>query len=114
MLTINGITVKVPSEYSVNLQDLDASAERNARGVLIRDRVRAGVYKIEVKWIMLTDAEIRTILQAVSGASFTVSFHSPYTGSIVSKTMYVGDRTAPLWNYTRRYWESLSLNLIEI
>ena len=70
--------------------------------------------KLNLEWGPLSQSEIAPILNAVSGVFFTVTFPDPQLG-IITKTMYVGDRTAPAYQYIDEEvkWSGLKLNLIE-
>ena len=98
MISIGGTALPSPTSYSVSLSDLDSeNTTRNAQGVLIRDRVRAKVYKIDIGWEFLSPAQLQTITNAAAGVKLSVSFFDPTTGTAnVTKTMYVGDRQAGL------------------
>lgn len=120
MITVGITALPNPKEggYKVSLSDLDGEgAGRSGTGVLVRDRIRAGVYKIEVTWIV-TKAQLKTITDAIATASFSVTFFDPTTNSDPTKTMYTGDRSASLISYVSEAspanstWE-LSLSLIE-
>lgn len=118
LLNINNVDMPKPTTYQVNVQDLDsAESVRSESGVLHRDRIRAGVRKIELGWIVRT-AESSKILKAVSGKSFTVKFFDPQQNSVMTATMYAGDKTVSLKNLigdtgaATTLWE-ISFNLIE-
>lgn len=115
MLSINGVAIATPKSLEVTISDLDGESNRNANGEMIRDRI--GVKrKIALEWPPLTQDEISTLLTAVSSVFFTVTFPDPQQG-IVTKTMYVGDRTAPAYFYDTRTkqikWSGLKMNFIE-
>ncbi|WP_455428874.1 DUF6711 family protein [Lactiplantibacillus pentosus] len=115
-LKIGGTVVKAPQSLEVAIQDIDAKASRDANGLLHRDRV-AIKRKLTVKWGPLTLAENSTILKAVSGQFFSCSYLDPQEGAVVTKTFYVGDRTAPIYTLnpvTSDYiWQNVSMNFIE-
>lgn len=112
MLKINGIAVKTPSNFKVDISDIDGTTERNALGYMFRDRI-AVKRKLEIEWKALKDAEIKALLQAVKDEFFTVEYPDPMEGALVTKTMYVGDRSAPMYNFKMKIWESLNMNFIE-
>ena len=120
MISIGGVALPGPSSYDVMLADIDSeNTTRNAQGVLIRDRVRGGMYKINIGWSGLTPAQLRTITSAVASAKLSVSFFDATTEtSNVTKQMYVGDRSASLVSHMdesqrqKSRWD-LSFNLIE-
>lgn len=113
MLKINGVAIATPKIYEVTVQDLDGESNRNANGDMIRDRI-AVKRKINLEWPPLSQSEISTLLNAVSSVFFTVTFPDPQLG-MITKTMYVGDRTAPAYQYTNgeAKWSGLKMNFIE-
>jgi hypothetical protein len=115
-IVINGVNVKTPKSLSVQLSDLDGSTTRNANGVMIRDRI-AVKRKLEVEWGPLSDSEISTILTAISDVFFAVEFPDPQTGGQITKQMYAGDRTSPVYSFHAQFqsmkWSGLKVNFIE-
>lgn len=113
MISINGVAIATPSVYEITIQDLDGESNRNANGDLIRDRITVK-RKINLEWPPLSQSEIQTLLNAVSSVFFTVTFPDPQQG-MTTKTMYVGDRTAPAYSYIKGVvkWEGLKMNFIE-
>ena len=113
MIKINGVAIATPKIYEATVSDLDGESNRNAAGQLIRDRI-AIKRKLNLEWGPLSQSEIAPILNAVSGVFFTVTFPDPQLG-VITKTMYVGDRTAPAYRYIDEEvkWSGLKLNLIE-
>ena len=113
MLQINGVSIKSPKSLEVTVQDLDGETNRNAAGTLIRDRI-ATKRKINLEWSPLSQTEIATLLNAVSSEFFTVNFPDPQLG-MTTKTMYVGDRTAPVYQIKNGEvrWNGLKMNFIE-
>ena len=114
MLKINGIEIKTPTTFSVDIQDIDGETNRNASGTLYRDRICTKI-KLNCEWKWMTNAEIATLLNAVRDVFFTVEYPSPLTGGITSGTFYVGDRSAPMYSCVNNIprWEGLSMNFIE-
>lgn len=113
MIKINGVVIATPKAYEATVSDLDGESNRNANGELIRDRI-AVKRKLNLEWGPLTQVEISTLLSAVSSVFFTVTFPDPELG-VVTKTMYVGDRTAPAYSYIdgEVKWQGLKMNFIE-
>lgn len=108
-----------PQEYTPEIYDVDAATTgRNAAGTMIRDRV-ARKHKFNYKFPPLSQADATEILAAVQDASFTLTTASPETGAKTNYTVYVGDRSLPVYwmpNHDNASWlySSLSLNLIEM
>ena len=115
MISINGVVIATPKSYETTVTDLDGETNRNANGELIRDRI-AVKRKLNLEWGPLSQSEIAPILNAVSGVFFTVTFPDPELG-MITKTMYVGDRTAPAYMYDEEAkevkWQGLKMNFIE-
>lgn len=113
MLILNGVVVPTPKSMSISINDIDAETGRNANGTIVRDRV-AVKRKIECEWGMLTQEEMQTLLNAVTPVFFSVKYIDPQIGE-TTKTMYVGDRTAPVYNFNSKFklWSSLKMNFIE-
>lgn len=84
--------------YTVMRSDLDSeNTGRSEDGVLMRIRVREGVYKLEVVW-RVDISQLSTVTTALSPAKISVKFYDLTTGTFVTKDMYVGDRKALLLN----------------
>jgi hypothetical protein len=113
LIKINGVDIATPKTYEATVTDLDGETNRNANGEMIRDRI-AVKRKLNLEWGPLTQAEIQTLLSAVSSVFFTVTFPDPMSG-MVTKTMYVGDRTAPAYSFIdgEVKWQGLKMNFIE-
>lgn len=115
LLTVGGVAQRTPSKMKVTINDIDGDSTRNANGDLIRDRIGTKT-KIELAFPPLSQAEISTLLSAVSPVFFTVTYQDPMDG-MTTKTFYVGDRTAPILVYgngsTDLKWEGLDMNFVE-
>lgn len=115
-LSINGVTIKAPKSFTFGVMDLDGETARTASGRMKRDRI-ATKRKLELEWGHLSDSEISAILSAVSPVFFQVTYPDALTGSQQTKAFYVGDRTAPAYNWVpsmgKSKWEGLSMSFIE-
>ena len=90
-------------------------------GRMMNGTMRRGKVADKDKWKLkfrsdLTTAEVSTILTAVTHQYVTATYLSPRTNTVVTKTLYVGDRTAA--HYILRedgtvLWKNLSFSLIE-
>ena len=102
---------------SYQLSDIDDPET----GRMMDGTMRRGKITDNDKWKLkfrndLTTSEMSTIITAVTHQYVTVQYLSPRTASVVTKTMYVGDRTAA--HYIERndgviLWKDLSFSLIE-
>ncbi len=58
ILNIDGTALPAPSEYKVQLSDLDSSGTgRTEDGVMMRNRVREGIAKISASWAAVSTAD---------------------------------------------------------
>lgn len=114
MLQINGVEITAPKSLQFDLQDIDGDTNRNAKGEMIRDRI-AVKRKLECEWGPLTMEQCSTLLKAVQNVFFSVTYPDALEGKMLTKTMYVGDRTSPMLTYKdgKPYWQSLKMDFIE-
>lgn len=114
MLKINGVDVATPKSFKVTIADIDGESNRNAAGLLIRDRIGTK-RKLECEWPPLKNTEISTILKAVQNTFFSVTYPDPMEGNDQTKNFYVGDRTSPMYSCANGIvlWQGLSMDFIE-
>lgn len=114
ILNIDGVDLPAPSSFKLPQFDLDSGdTNRNELGILQRDRVRQGIYKIDLEWKGVTSAALAAIEEAIKPASVQVTFPAP-TG-LQTKTMYAGDRNVDMAIYRSAdniRW-NISFNLVE-
>ena len=115
MITIDGVDLPSPSSFKLPRFDMDSGdTNRNELGVLQRDRIRQGIYKIELEWKGITSSQLHLIETAVEPAELNVTFPAP-TGK-QTKKMYAGDRNIEMVKYSdnpdKIRWD-ISFNLIE-
>jgi hypothetical protein len=116
ILQIDGVTVKFPKEFSVNVETIDAdSSGRNANGEMVRD-VIAQKTKLTLKWGPLSDSEVSDILQRINNP-FLLSSILTRNLAGKSKTFYAGASTMPSYSWNDKFeamkWQELSVNMIE-
>ena len=72
--------------------------------------------KLELEWTGVDFATASEILQAVNAETFSVTYHDALTNTDLTKTFYVGDRTAPVHSYHDGYkwYTNVSFNIIEV
>lgn len=119
-LIVNGTDIVPYIAYgglSYQLSDIDdPETGRTMNGTMRRGKI-ADKEKWKVKCrVNLTTAEMSTVMSAISHQYVSVTFLSPKTNTVVTKTMYVGDRTAA--HCIERdngliLWKDLSFSLIE-
>lgn len=116
-ITINGTRLPSPRSYRVQRADLDSeNTTRNELGVLHRDRIRQGVYKLYLTW-RVNPSALASIISAIEPASFTATFYDPNTNQTVTRTLYSGDRSSEMIvnsEYTSDTLWDFSVDLIEL
>ncbi|SHK37728.1 hypothetical protein SAMN02745248_02399 [Hathewaya proteolytica DSM 3090] len=110
MLKINGVAIAAPKVFVVDFEDIDGESGRNTRGQMLRDRI-AVKRKLTCEWPPLEDGEISILLKAVQNVFFEVAYPDPAEGATITKTFYVGTRTAPMLYMGK--WQNLKMNFIE-
>ena len=114
LIGFGNYTPPAPTEYSVDMQDIDsADTGRGETGYMNRERVRANLYKIKVKFSNITSDDVLAIKRAIAPAQFNVSL---FDGDTVTANMYAGDRTLTLKSIDSNancFWD-MSFNLTEI
>lgn len=118
LLKINTTDLPAPIVMQPSIQDLDSEegTGRNQAGTMFRDRVTVK-RKVHCEWGPLTKAEMKTLLSAMSGVSFELTYPDPQEGALKTITAYVGDRPTPMlmplgnddW-----MWSGLSADFIEM
>lgn len=119
LVTIAGVALPEPSEYSGNTSTLVDSG-RNVQGVVIGSVVRHDVAKVELKWRYLTAKQWSNVLSLFTNNFYNeVTFYNQVTADYTTRQMYVSDRKAGMW---RRHpdtgevmgWTECSLSLVEV
>ena len=119
LVTVNGIELPEPSEYSANTSTIVDSG-RNVSGYVIGSVVRHDVAKVELKWRYLTAEQWASVLSLFTHNFYnSVTFFNQATASYTTRQMYVSDRKAGMW---RRHpetgevmgWTECALSLVEV
>lgn len=116
VLTINGVAVANPAEMTVGIHDLSSAESGRTQSGKMQKDVIARKTDLNLVWNALTWQETSKLLKAVESSVYlTVQYPDPKEGEYVTKTMYVGDRTAPALMLVdgREYWGNISFSLIE-
>ncbi len=113
MIEINNTSIPTPSSFKVGINDI-SNAERNAKGTMLMDRV-ATKRKLDLSWKTIEANDLSRLLNLISSTFFFVKYPDPVTGTLTTKTFYVGDRSIDMFSYTngKPVWENVSFNFIE-
>lgn len=116
MINIDGVDLPAPIKFKPPNFDLDSQdTKRNELGTMQRDRIRQGIFKLELAWKNITSSELHTIKSAISPAQVRVTFPSEI--GFITKKMYAGDRDIEMVSFDKDYnkiiW-NISFNLTEV
>jgi hypothetical protein len=114
MIKVNGTDIVTPQKLSVGIYDVAKTADRNAQGDILIDRV-AVKRKLEMEWGPLTNNQMSALLSSVTSVFFSVTYPDPQTGAMSTITCYSGDRTAPVYREIGGVflWAGLKMNFIQ-
>ena len=119
LVTVAGVALPEPSEYSASTSTLVDSA-RNVSGYVVGAVVRSDVAKVELKWRYLTARQWANVLSLFTHNFYNqVRFFNQATADYTTRQMYVGDRSAGMWRRHPSTGEVMgfvdcSLSLIEV
>lgn len=119
LVTVAGVALPEPSEYSASTSTLVDSA-RNVSGYVVGAVVRSDVAKVELSWRYLTARQWADILSLFTNNFYNnVRFFNQATADYTTRQMYVGDRSAGMWRRHPHTGEIMgftdcSLSLIEV
>ena len=116
VLKIINVEMPCPSEMQWTLQTFDLDSGRGVDGTMQR-QVVCSKEALDLSWnsANLSTQEISKLLQAVNQPFFSVTYFSPLSGAIVTKTMYVGDRNISIYSMIngKVVADEISFTLIE-
>lgn len=114
MVKIAGQKIPAPTEITPSMYDI-TDGERDSTGTMHIDLI-ATKYKLQLKWGVLTKAEISEILNLIKPITFSVTFDDPESSSEKTIQVYKGDRTIPtlLYKNNEPYYKDFAVNFIEL
>lgn len=114
LLTIGGVAMPTPTEFTVNVMDL-SKADRNANGSMVLERI-ATKQKLQCKWSYITDYDLSKVLTAIKSTSYYVTYIDPVTNSWTTRNMYCGDRASGYITYQNNTvaYKDFSVDFIEM
>lgn len=112
-LTIGSTAVKNPVDLSVTIVDEYKADKTNAKGLIIRDRIRTRRY-LDVKWGLMTQTEMSALLTAIDPVFFNVTYVDPKL-STVTKSFTVAQKNIAKSLIVRSevMWDGLEITLKE-
>ena len=106
--------IPCPSSYQWKLSDVSASDAGRTEDAKMHKMKIAQKVHLELSWQNVSTAQASTILTAFNVSEyFSVTYLDPMNGGFLTKTFYVGDRSAPAYNTRKGIWSNVSFNIIE-
>lgn len=110
IITINGLVLPSPSNMTIGGEDVEGSGTvRNELGVLLRDRIRHNVYRIDLEFKNTKGHEVSLIESAISAAVLKVRF--PDSKGYTTKDMYAVELNKNLVTYQHNNFDENRWNL---
>lgn len=112
---VNGVDCPTPSEFGWGLQDVSAADSGRTQDGKMHKNLVVRKEKIELAWNSPDPEKTSTVLQMFLPEYFDVTYRSPLTNTIVTKTFYRGDAKAPAYWWAKGgRFQKLSFNIIEV
>lgn len=118
MATLKNATCKIgswefsPQELELTVAAVDYESGRSASGNMQRNMLGT-CYTYKVTMPPSPTDEVKRGLSQLLDAYQTCSFYDPISGAQREAVYYVGDRTAPVYNFTLDLWDAWSFTMIE-
>lgn len=115
IVSVDGVAVRPPSSYQWGLQDVSEPDAGRTEDALMHKLLITQKVKLQLAWQNITTEEASQILTAFNHEYIVVEYLDPMAGGYLTKTFYVGDRSAPMYNNTLYggVWSNISFNIIE-
>lgn len=115
ILKVNGVFIPDPSKLQWGIQSVSASnAGRSMDGKMHVELVTRK-RKLELEWAGIDFAATAEILKAVKPETFNVTFWDAEENKNLTKTFYVGDRSAMVNSYVEgQRRNDVKFNIIEV
>lgn len=112
IISVDGKPCPAPSSYEWKQEDLSNSeAGRTEDGIMHKNRIRS-IISISLAWNNVTSDVAANVLKLFDPEYITATCKDAKNGT-VTKTFYVGNRSAPLYNNELDRWSNISFNIVE-
>lgn len=112
-IKINNITLPAPTKYEISKNDVNGEDSLSETGILHRNRVRSGVYSLDVNW-RVSESDLKTILDTIKSSSFTAVFFDPVSSAEKSCTMYAKEPVFSCIGFEdEESWWNIAVKLLE-
>lgn len=116
LIKINGSFIPNPASLTWGLQDIsDPNAGRDINGTMHPNKITQK-RKLQLEWKAVSFATAAEVLQAVNHKTFDVTYMDAMENRPLTKTFYVGDRSAPVYSYAigQQWYSNITFDLIEV
>ncbi len=111
--SVDGNSIPCPSSLTYQLEDVSASdAGRTEDAIMHKKRIRQ-VTGLQLSWNFVSTTVVSQVLNAFQPEYLSITYLDPLANGFVTKTFYVGNRSAPMYNASMGLWENISFNVIE-
>lgn len=112
---IDNVDMPTPSSFEWGIQSVSSGESGRTEDGLMHVNLVTRKRKISISYNGASMDDVSTVLQAINPEYFDVYYFDPLVNDYVTKTFYVGDRSAPFkifWLNEKRV-DHLSFDIIE-
>ena len=111
--SVNGQPVRSPSVFQYNLKDVSSSDAGRTEDAQMHKKRIAQKVTIQLAWNNIETDDASAIMNAFNPEYIEVTYLDLLAGGYITKTFYVGDRAAPMYNNRLGLWSNVAFNIIE-
>lgn len=113
IISVDGKTVPSPSTFVWSLSDVSADDAGRTEDMTMHKKRKGQAVTLQLAWRYITTEVASQVLKAFNPEYINVAYIDPYEGKEITKTFYVGDRNAPMYNGALGLWEEVSFTIIQ-
>lgn len=112
--SVNGAAVPPPSTYEWMESDVSTEDAGRTEDAKMHKETIASKVHLSLGWNYITTAQASAILRAFTAQEyFDVDYLDPKQNTNMTRTFYVGDRSAPAYSVRLGLWKNVTFNIIE-
>ena len=115
VIEVDGVSVPCPSKYQWGYNRVNAAESGRTDDTIMHANQIGQKRKLQLEWAAQDPETTSLILKAFEPEYIMVTYHDPLLNDYRTAEFYVGDRSAPVkfWLVDKKYYESISFNIIE-
>lgn len=113
LFKLNGLDVKTPSKCDITVSDIDADSQRNAKGVMIRNKIRH-IHGFQISYNEIKPFECAEITSQLNNSEFTLDVFCPIHNKEEHLICYAGDRSISTYSDKLSIYVDFAFDIIEI